>query len=123
MSKKLPAGLDRAKLCAEIAAELMGKEIMIMDMRPLMKWADFMVLINGASKRQNVAIADAIIDKMAALGDKKRSVEGYQEGSWVVIDFGDIVVHLFTSEKRDYYQLEHLWADAPRVDWQPAEVA
>jgi ribosome-associated protein len=57
---------------------------------------------------------------MKALGDKPLAFEGYESGGWMVLDYGDVVVHLFDDVKREYYQLERLWEDAPRIEWTPA---
>lgn len=86
-------------------------------MTELVKWVDYVVIGTGSSRRQIAAMADAIDDAFQSLGDKKVGGAGYNEGGWMVLDYGDVLVHLFDEEKRDYYQLEHLWGDAPRVEW------
>jgi ribosome-associated protein len=83
--------------------------------------ADFFVIVTGQNRRQIQAMADEMGRALKTAGVYKRSVDGYEAGRWVLIDFDEVVVHLFSEEAREYYRLELLWEDAPRVDW-PAEV-
>ena len=120
-SKKPTVGtensLQRACLAAKTAMENRGRDVVLLDMRGLVKWVDYMVLVTGTSRRQIVSIADEIEKVLKEMGDKKIGTEGYQLGAWVVLDFEDILIHVFDDEKRHYYELENLWADAPRIDW------
>lgn len=86
-------------------------------MKGLVTWVDYMVIVTSTSRRQGAAICDEIEAHFKDLGDAKLGSEGYQEGSWIILDFGDVVVHVFNDDKRNYYQLEHLWADAVPVEW------
>jgi ribosome-associated protein len=113
----------RAIRCAQIVHENRGRDIVILEMRELVHWVDYLVIATGTSRRQITTIADRIEDAMRDIGERRLGIEGYHQGSWVVLDYGDVVVHIFNDEKRHYYQLEHLWADAPRIDWQPATIA
>jgi ribosome-associated protein len=115
----LPTARDRAILSARIASDLRGREVVVLDVRGAASWTDFMVIGTGASRRQVVAIADEIDLQLKKHGDRRIGREGYEAGNWVVLDFGDVVVHLFDDEKRAYYRLESLWEDAPRVAWEP----
>lgn len=76
---------------------------------------DLFVICSGRSEPQVKAIADALSEKLAGLGLKPRGMEGYAEGRWVLVDLGDVVVHIFTPEEREVYRLERLWGDAPVV--------
>ena len=77
---------------------------------------DYFVIATGTSRRQIHAMADEIENVVkAALHDKRRGAEGYEEGRWIVLDYGDVVVHLFETESREYWDLEHLWSDARSV--------
>ncbi|MGC4006486.1 MAG: ribosome silencing factor [Pirellulales bacterium] len=107
-----------ATLAARIADENRAKEIRILDLRSITSVFDFFVIATGSSVRQLHAIADDI-EKAAAeqMGDKKMGLEGYTQGGWVLIDFGDVVVHLFDADARDYYALEDLWGQAPRIEY------
>ena len=109
--------LERAQLCARIAAENKGRDILILDMRGVTCLYDYFVLINGVSRRQIHTIAEEIDSALARQGDRRLSIEGYESSKWVVQDYGDIVVHVFDPSMREYYSIEELWADAPRMEW------
>lgn len=117
-SRPLPSAQERAIACARTAADLRGRDVLVLDMRGVVKWTDYLVLATGGSRRQITSISDRIEEALEDLGDRRIGQQGYAEGSWVVLDFGDIVVHLFNDEKRKYYELEHLWGDAVPVDWE-----
>jgi ribosome-associated protein len=86
-------------------------------MKELVAWVDYLVIATGTSRRQIATMADEIKQTMREVGDERLGIEGYELGQWVVLDYGDVLIHLFDEDKRDYYQLEHLWGDAPRVEW------
>jgi ribosome-associated protein len=111
------AGLERAILCARTAEENKAKDVVVLDMRGITPLYDFQVLATGASRRQIHTLAEEIDAAMAAAGDKRSSIEGYQAGRWVVQDYGDVIVHVFDPDTRLYYALEDLWADALQVEW------
>jgi ribosome-associated protein len=112
------AALDRAFLCARVADDNKARDILVLDMRGITPLYDFFVLASGASRRQIHTIAEEIDAALRADGDRRLSIEGYEASKWVVQDYGDIVVHIFDPEAREYYALEELWADARRLDWQ-----
>src|SRR6516165_3311638 len=112
-----PSALDRARLCARIAEENKAKNVLVLDMRSLTPLFDFFVLCTGASRRQIHTIAEEIDAALRAVGDERLSIQGYQASRWIVQDYGDVVVHVFDAESREYYALEDLWADAPHVEW------
>lgn len=92
-------------------------------MTPVTPIVDFMVITTGTSRRQMIALSDEANRLLKSDEDSGRlGMEGYGESTWVLQDFGDIVLHVFAPEARTLYDLEHLWADAPRVDWK-AELA
>lgn len=79
---------------------------------------DYFVITTGTSSRQMRALADEVLSHMKSEGQRPRGTEGTVGNSaWVLYDFGDIVLHVFTAEARKLYDLEHLWADAPQIDW------
>ena len=86
-----------------------------MDVSGVTSIADFFVLCSGRGERQVQAIADGIVERAKAAGQKSVGIEGYSSGRWVLIDLGDVVVHAFVPEERDLYKLERLWGDAPVV--------
>jgi ribosome-associated protein len=79
--------------------------------------ADAFVIASGSNRRLVKTVVEEIERALAECGDSPTSVEGLGDSSWVLLDYGDVVVHVFLDETRRYYDLERLWADAPRVDW------
>ena len=112
--------LARACLCARVAADNKGRDVVVLDMRGVTPIYDFLVLATGASRRQMHAIAEEVDAAMREVGDRRLGIEGYEASRWIVQDYGDVVVHVFDAETRDYYALEDLWADAKKVDWERA---
>ncbi len=110
--------LERACLAAHVATENKGRDVVVLDLRGITPLYDFFVLITGASRRQIHTITEEIDAALNGRGDRRLSVEGYESSKWVVQDYGDVVVHVFDEPTRQYYALEELWGDAPRVDWQ-----
>jgi ribosome-associated protein len=112
--------LKLALTAARVAEENRGRDIVILDMRELTSVFDYFVIATGSSVRQLHAISDEIeLAVKNTLGDRKIGREGYTEGGWVLIDYGDVVVHLFDDKSRDYYGLEDLWSDSRRVPLSP----
>lgn len=107
-----------AALCARIAADNKARNIVVLDMRAITPLYDYLILATGTSRRQIHTLAEEIDAALRAEGEKRLGIEGYEASRWVVQDYGDIVVHVFDEETRDYYGLEDLWADAPRLDWE-----
>lgn len=114
----LSGARERAILCARRAAENKGSNILILDMRPVTPLYDYCVIVTGASRRQIRTIAEEVDDALRDVGDRRIGIEGYEASKWVIQDYGDVQLHVFDSETREYYSLEEFWADAPRVDWE-----
>jgi ribosome-associated protein len=110
--------LTRAIACAQVAEDHKGKDILVLDLRGLTPIFDFFVIATGASRRHIHTLAEEIDAAMHAQGEERLSIQGYEASRWVVQDYGDVLVHVFDPEAREYYALEELWADAPRIDWQ-----
>ena len=110
------AALQHAQLCARIAVDNKARDVVILDMRGVTSLYDYFVLATGVSRRQIHNLAEEIDAGMAAEGEKRLGIEGYEAAKWVVQDYGDVVVHVFDPETRRYYSLEDLWADATSVD-------
>jgi ribosome-associated protein len=109
-------GLRRARIAARVAAENRGRDIVILDLRELTSMFDFFVLVSGASRRQLHAVSEEIDRVMEEeLGDRRMGIEGYEESRWILLDYGDVVIHMFEPETRAYYALEELWGQAKRV--------
>jgi ribosome-associated protein len=101
---------------ARVAEETRGSDVCILDLRSLTPVFDYFVIATGSSRRQMHAMADEIEATVKReLRDRKRGGEGYEEGRWIVLDYGDVLVHLFDAESREYRDIEHLWGDAKRV--------
>jgi ribosome-associated protein len=87
----------------------------LLDIRALTSIADYFVICSGGSVRQVRAISRQIQDSLALEGEKALHEEGESDTAWILLDYGSVIVHIFTPEERDYYRLERLWADAPAV--------
>jgi ribosome-associated protein len=107
--------LQAAQLCAAAADDKKAIDILILDLRSLTYIADYFVICSGSNITQVSAISDGVEQSLAQAGVRPSHVEGGPEASWVLIDFGDVVVHIFEEQARSYYSLEKLWSDAPRV--------
>ncbi len=86
-------------------------------MRKVVNFCDYFVIVSASSDRRGHAIADAIDEGLGKKGIKVRQPQGQREATWMLMDVGDVVVHIFAGEARDFYGLEHLWQDAPRINW------
>jgi ribosome-associated protein len=115
---RMARALEHARICARIADDNRAKDIMVLDLRQATPLVDFFVIATASSRRQSNAIATEIDQEMKRLKEFKLGLEGSEEGRWVLIDYGDFVVHIFSGEARTYYALEEIWGDAPRLDWQ-----
>lgn len=114
--KKAPqTSLQLAKQAAKFALEKKAEDIAILDMRGVVNFCDFFVIASGTSTRQAQAIAEGVVDGFEALGAKIGRKEGFREGVWVLVDVGDVVIHVFEKETREFYGLDHLWQDAKLV--------
>ena len=112
--------LERALVAARVADDNRGHDIVILDMRRLTPIFDFFVIASGTSRRQLHAISEEIDHALEeGLGEHRMGIEGYGESRWILLDYGDLVIHLFEPETREYYDLEHLWAQAERVPFEP----
>ena len=118
LTPKLSSALHRACLAARVAADNKAREILVLDMRPCTPLFDYFVIATGTSRRQIHTLAEEIDSALEAEGDTRMGIEGYEASKWVVQDYGDVVIHVFDPDTRDYYKLEELWADAPKVDWE-----
>jgi ribosome-associated protein len=105
-----------ALAAVEAALDKKAERPTLLDIRELSSYADYVLVLSGDSERQLDAITRSIEDRLRALGKRARGIEaGAGESSWILMDFGDFVVHVFLREARDFYDLEGLWHDAPRV--------
>jgi ribosome-associated protein len=93
-----------------------AEELIVLDVRELVSYAQFFIICHGTNTRQVAAIADAIrVDVRDELGELPLGIEGLRSGRWVLVDYGEVVVHIFDEHQRSFYDLEGLWVDAPRL--------
>lgn len=117
------SSLANACNAARICDDLRGQKIVVLDMTHVTSIVDFLVIVTANSRRQMHAIADEVNRKLKHEdGNRRFSIEGYRtEGNWLLSDYGDVVLHVFTIEGRELYNLEQLWADAKQIDWQSGQ--
>lgn len=99
---------------ASLVLDKKGVEVLILDVRGKSSYADYFVIASGDSERQVTAMAEHVDEKLREGGIRPMGVEGYETGHWVLLDYGEVVVHLFSTEVRSFYDLEGLWTDVPR---------
>jgi ribosome-associated protein len=109
--------LDLIVQCARVADDNKARDIVILDMRGITPLYDFVLLCTGNSRRQIHTLAEEMDATLRAAGERRSTIEGYEASRWVAQDYGDILLHVFDADTREYYALEDLWADAPRIDW------
>ena len=110
-------GLQLALAAARVAALNRGQDVTVLDLREVTPICDFFVIATGTSRRQLHAMSEEIDEKLETdLGDKRFGREGYDESRWILLDYGNVVIHLFDEETRKFYDLEGLWGDAKKVD-------
>lgn len=104
----------KAILCARACLDKKAENVLMLDMRRISNITDFFVICDGASARQVRAIADSVLETSKAHKQRPWHVEGYDQEGWILLDYSDVVVHIFYKDMREFYKLERLWADAPR---------
>ena len=109
--------LSSAKVAATVCDQYRGQETVVLDVSEITALFDYFVITTATNRRQMHAIADEVSVALKRRGEARRSREGYEGDSWIVEDFGDVILHVFTPEARELYDLENLWGDARRVDW------
>lgn len=112
---RLPAAVEAA---AQAALGKKAEDVVALDLRPVADFADFFLLLSAGNQRQLVAIADAVMAGLRALGRRPAHVEGYPRGEWILLDYESFVVHAFTARTRSFYDLERLWGGARRHEVQ-----
>ncbi|HET9552099.1 MAG TPA: ribosome silencing factor [Anaeromyxobacteraceae bacterium] len=103
-----------ALVVAQAGLDKKAEDVTVFDVRGLSSYADYLVIMTADSDRQASAIADSVDDKMKEAGHSKIAVEGYESGTWIIVDYGDVVAHVMSRDSRGFYDLDGLWADAPR---------
>ncbi|MHB1486754.1 MAG: ribosome silencing factor [Acidimicrobiales bacterium] len=109
---------ELAKVAAQAADDKLGEHTVVLEVGSVLGITDQFVITSGANARQVRAIADEVEAKVKSVGGgAPRRVEGKSDARWLLMDYGDFVVHVFLAEARDYYDLERLWSDVPRLEW------
>ena len=111
-----PRALQLARVAALAAEDKIAQDVMAIDVSEQLALTDVFVIASANNERQVGAIVDAIEDKLREVAVSAIRREGAREGRWVLLDFGDIVVHVQHAEEREFYQLERLWKDCPEID-------
>lgn len=106
----------RIRLALHAAAEKKAIDLTVLDLRGLATFTDFFIIATGANKRQMQAISDEIVEQLKKRGTPAARVEGYQTAEWVLVDYGDFIVHVFEEKARRFYDLEWLWRESKRLD-------
>ena len=106
---------ELAKLCARAAIDKKAEDPVILDVRKLCSFTDFFVILSGRSTRHVQGLAEAVESELRSKRLSPTNAEGLNEGTWVLLDYNDVVVHIFYSETRKFYDIEGLWHDAPRI--------
>src|SRR5438876_991125 len=107
---------EKTHLCVATADSKKAEDIVVLEVGPLSSVADHFLICSAASDRQVRAIADAVEEELTRHGEKPLAVEGYQKGTWVLIDSADLIIHVFDDDTRHFYDLERLWYRAARVE-------
>lgn len=108
--------LEEAKLCVRALTKIKGQNIRLIKIRDISSIADYFVVASGSSKTQVKALADEVESRLDDAGVSVSHIEGYRSDTWILLDYVDVVVHVFSDEARDYYDLERLWQDGEEID-------
>ena len=113
---KEQSSLEIAKRLSQVALDAKAEDIIILDVSKLSGFTDYFVLMSGRSTRHVQGLASTIDKEISSKRLKTSNTEGLDEGQWILLDFNDVIVHIFHSETRSFYDIEGLWHDAPRLD-------
>jgi len=112
---------ERIRRTLSAALEKKALELTVLDLRGIASFTDFFVITTGANRRQCQAISDEVVEQLKRSGTRAARVEGYQTAEWILVDYGDFVVHVFDEKARRFYDLERLWREARRLDVAPEQ--
>lgn len=111
----LTPGRERALMLADIISDTPARDTVVLDIHAMSPFADYFVITEGENERQLRAIERTLVEKMNENGVKARRTEGTPASGWIVLDFGEVLVHVFSTDQRTFYRLEDLWSDAPTL--------
>ncbi len=107
---------EKVRIAAHAALAKLAEDPVILDVRDVVSFADYLLIVTGQSNRQLKAITDGIDEAVTRRGERPIGTEGYNEGRWILMDLNDVIVHVFQKEVRQRYDLERLWSDADTVN-------
>lgn len=107
--------LEMARIAAQVIEDKLGKDTVIKDLAALTVVCDYFVITSAPTRVQTRDIARAIEESLGKLGEVNKRMQGFREGSWILLDYGNVVIHIFLQSERDFYDLEGLWRNAPRI--------
>jgi len=110
--RRLPVGV---RISVNASQAKKGEGVQVIDLRGIASFTDFFVIMHGNSNRQNVALYENIKEELKKKNIESLSIEGKEHGEWILMDYGSFIVHVFSESAREYYCLEKLWGDAPRI--------
>lgn len=106
---------EKVLLAAEAVSKKYAVDVVVLNMAEVVDFTDYFLICSGESDVQIRAIADSVLEVMKEKGGRANGIEGYENGRWVLLDYVDVVVHIFDTETRDFYQIDKLWIDAPSL--------
>ncbi|QQR75437.1 MAG: ribosome silencing factor [Holophagales bacterium] len=106
---------DRVRYAVAAALDIKAVDLRVRHLAPVTDFVDYFVVCSATNERQAQAIADNVEERLREQGARPLHVEGYPHGQWILVDYGDLILHVFLEERRHYYALERLWADSPDV--------
>ncbi len=112
--KRLP---PEVRICVKAGKAKKGEELIVLDLRGLCSFTDFFVIMHGNSPRQNVALYESVLQELRKESSLPLSVEGVENAEWILMDYGNFIVHVFSRNAREYYSLERLWGDALKFSY------
>jgi ribosome-associated protein len=107
---------EAAQMAARAAGDKKATDIVILDLRQIASFTEYFVICTGASTRQVQAISNEVEERLRKVNKRPLHIEGYSSAEWILLDYGDFIVHVFSSSARRFYDLERLWRDAARVE-------
>lgn len=110
------SGLEIAQLCSQVAVDHKAEDLVVLDVHELTSFTDYFIIMSGRSTRHVQGLADSIEKELRSKRISNKFSEGLQEGLWVLLDYNDVIVHIFYKETRSFYDLDGLWHDAPKVE-------
>jgi len=110
---------ERILQALHAASEKKAIDLVVLDLRDIVSFTDYFVITSGANERQVQAIADGVSDSLKKVGSPAARVEGYKTAEWILLDYGDFIVHVFEQKARSFYDLERLWRESRRVELTP----